>query len=152
MTRFKEVQLGWVVLVAVGLVLLLITILFSLQLGTRPITTPSYLLVCGTLGLSLAFAYRMQIEVTDEEVIITFGIGMIRRRIPITKIISITEVTNPWYYGWGMRIIPNGWLYNVSGPQAVELQLDTGRVVRIGTRRQAELAGVLRRIIRPPKP
>jgi hypothetical protein len=42
-------------------------------------------------------------------------------------------VRNPWYYGWGVRLTPHGILYNVSGLNAVELLLDDGRRVRVGT-------------------
>jgi hypothetical protein len=42
-------------------------------------------------------------------------------------------VKNPWYYGWGIRLIPGGWLYNVSGFWAVELQMKNGKRYRIGT-------------------
>jgi hypothetical protein len=42
-------------------------------------------------------------------------------------------VKNPWYYGWGIHLIPGGWLYNVSGWEAVELQMKNGNKYRIGT-------------------
>jgi hypothetical protein len=42
-------------------------------------------------------------------------------------------VRNRWYYGWGIRITPRGWLYNVSGLDAVELALKNGKCVRIGS-------------------
>jgi hypothetical protein len=39
-----------------------------------------------------------------------------------------------------MRLIPNGWLYNMSGTKGIELQLKSGRVVRIGSANPEELA------------
>jgi hypothetical protein len=42
-------------------------------------------------------------------------------------------VKNPWYYGWGIHLTPSGWLYNVSGFWAVELQMKNGKKYRIGT-------------------
>jgi hypothetical protein len=42
-------------------------------------------------------------------------------------------VTNPWWYGWGIRLIPGGWMWNITGNQAVELKLKSGRLLRIGT-------------------
>lgn len=144
MTRFKEIQMGWLVIVAMGMVLILITILFSLQLGTRPITTPVYLLVFGISGLALALTYRMQTEVTGDAVIIAFGVGIIRKKVLVDDVTSVREVTNPWYYGWGIRVIPNGWLYNMGGSKAVELQLHSGKVLRIGTKKQTELASVIK--------
>jgi hypothetical protein len=42
-------------------------------------------------------------------------------------------VENPWYYGWGIRFTPRGWLFNVSGFSAIELQMKSGKLYRIGT-------------------
>jgi hypothetical protein len=62
-----------------------------------------------------------------------FGIGVIRRRFPIAAIESARTVRNPWYCGWGIHRIRNGWLFNVSGFDAVELGMADGRRYRIGT-------------------
>ena len=62
-----------------------------------------------------------------------FGIGMIRREIPVTEILAVSVVRNPWSYGWGLRLIPGGSLWNVSGFDAVELRLHDGKLFRIGT-------------------
>jgi hypothetical protein len=48
-------------------------------------------------------------------------------------IASYQVVKNPWYYGWGIRLTPHGWLYNVSGSYAVEIKMKTGKKYRIGT-------------------
>jgi len=42
-------------------------------------------------------------------------------------------VHNHWYYGRGIKLTPHGWLFNVSGFDAVEIQLKNGRKYRIGT-------------------
>ncbi|MDY7014940.1 MAG: hypothetical protein SVX43_15355 [Cyanobacteriota bacterium] len=54
-------------------------------------------------------------------------------------------VKNPWYYGWGIRLTPRGWLFNVSGLDAVEISLNSGRHFRIGTDRPRELERAIRR-------
>ncbi len=53
--------------------------------------------------------------------------------VPLSEIESHSAVRNPWYYGWGLRRTPIGWLYNVSGLEAVEITMKDGRKVRIGT-------------------
>ena len=40
---------------------------------------------------------------------------------------------NKWWYGWGLRWIPGGSMYNVWGFDAVELELRSGKVFRIGS-------------------
>lgn len=42
------------------------------------------------------------------------------------------EVRSPWDYGWGIRLTSHGWLFNVSGFNAVELELKNNRKFRIG--------------------
>jgi hypothetical protein len=37
------------------------------------------------------------------------------------------------WYGWSIRLTPHGWLYSVSGLAAVELTLQDGKRLRIGT-------------------
>ena len=62
-----------------------------------------------------------------------FGVGLIRRELRVSDIVAVSVVRNPWSYGWGLRLIPGGWLWNVSGLDAVELRLHDGKLFRIGT-------------------
>lgn len=106
-------------------------------------TASSYAVAMGILGLMLLLMYQLQIEVSDSQVLVRFGMGLIKRRIPVDAMQSVEVVSTKWYYGWGIRLIPNGWLYNVSGTKGIEIQLKTGRVVRIGSVNPEELARVV---------
>jgi hypothetical protein len=76
----------------------------------------------------------MTTTVNAEWITVSFGMGIIRKRIQISRIKNIEIVKNPWYYGWGIRLIPKGMLYNISGSEGVELTfIDTDRVIRIGS-------------------
>jgi len=44
-----------------------------------------------------------------------------------------SPVRNKWYYGWGIRRLERGWMYNVSGLDAVEICMKNGKIYRIGT-------------------
>jgi hypothetical protein len=46
------------------------------------------------------------------------------------------------------RITPHGWLYNVSGLDAVEIQLCSGKKFRIGTDQSSELTSILQGVIK----
>lgn len=140
MAPYKEQQTGWLVIVPVGVMFLLLTYLYSFQIGGRPMTVGSYFIAVGILCLLLILMYRLQTEVSDTRIVVRFGLGLIRRSIPVDAIQSVEVVTNKWYYGWGIRMIPNGWLYNVSGMKGIELRLTSGRVVRIGSAKPEELA------------
>jgi len=75
----------------------------------------------------------LTVRVADGEIQARFGVGLIRRTVRLADVDGYRAVTNPWYYGWGIRLIPGGWLYNVSGRSAVEMDLGGGGRVRFGT-------------------
>ena len=72
--------------------------------------------------------------------------GLIRKRFPIGDIHGARIVQNKWYYGWGIRLTPHGWLFNVSGFDAVELELKNKRKFRIGTDDPQELLMAIQRV------
>lgn len=96
-------------------------------------TNPFLLIILAALAVSLLLFSILTVKVDGEEVSVRFGVGLIRKRFPLSEIESHSAVRNPWYYGWGLRRTPIGWLYNVSGLEAVEITLKDGRKVRIGT-------------------
>jgi hypothetical protein len=75
----------------------------------------------------------MTVEVDQDRLSFWFGPGWIRRSFRLAEIESWTAVTNPWWYGWGIHLTPQGWLYNVGGRGAVHLKLRDNRQLRVGT-------------------
>jgi hypothetical protein len=47
------------------------------------------------------------------------------------------------YGGWGIRLGPKGWAFNVSGNRGVRLTFDDGRTLLIGSQRADELVAAL---------
>ena len=84
------------------------------------------------------------VEVDDEAITVWFGLGVIRKKLFLKDVTSCQAVINPWYYGWGIRKIPLGWLYNVSGFSAVELEMVDGKKNRIGTNEPEKLEEAVR--------
>lgn len=127
MTRYRHRQVGWAILVP--------SLLPVLLAGTISIALRTWFPLVALLPLlllMLAFA-SLTVEVSDSDVNVQFGIGLFRRRVPLQQVASIQPVTTSWLHGWGIRVIPGGRLYNVSGSEAVELVLADGRRVWIGT-------------------
>ena len=62
-----------------------------------------------------------------------FGVGLIRRQFRLNDIESYEQVRNKWWYGWGIKLTPHGWMFNVSGFDAMQIRLKNGRQYRIGT-------------------
>jgi hypothetical protein len=99
------------------------------------------------LGIGLGFFLTLTVEITSHSIDVIFGpIPLLRRVIPFDMIKESKLVKYPWYYGYGIRWIPNGKLYNVSGSDALELTLITGKRVLIGTDDPERLAEVFGKI------
>jgi hypothetical protein len=81
----------------------------------------------------------LTVEVGADAVTAQFGPGFLKRRIPLRRIRYIRPIEIPWYFGWGVRWIPRGWMFRGSGIAVVELDLDDGRRFCIGTPEPKEL-------------
>jgi hypothetical protein len=86
----------------------------------------------------------LTVTVRDQAIHVFVGPGLIRRRIPLRRIRTVRTVRTPWYYGWGIRLTPSGWLWNVWGSSGVEIRFDDGHRFRIGSDESDKLAEVLR--------
>lgn len=87
-----------------------------------------------TLLVCLLIFYKITISVDETGVTFSLGVGLIKKNYPVDEIKSCKPVKNFPLTGFGIRKIPNGWLYNVSGLGAIELAFkNKSWVVRIGT-------------------
>ena len=127
-TRYQHTQVGWV---SIGVSATAGAIMVAACLWTCQ--KPALLLGAALLGLVLTQTYRMTVTVEDGKVIVSSGTGHLRKVVDLDEVDACEPVKNRWWYGWGLRLIPNGWLINVSGLDAVELRYRGGGVLRIGT-------------------
>jgi hypothetical protein len=109
--------------------------------GPVPLTTAAL------VGLVLVLFSTLTVIVRDGAMDVFFGPGLIRRRIPLGRIREVRVVKTPWYYGWGIRLTPTGWLWNVSGLDGVEVQFDDGHRFRVGSDEPNRLAEALLRVL-----
>ncbi len=92
------------------------------------------LVVYMILAAALALVFSsMTVTVAEGFVSLKFGLGLFRKRFKLSDIESCRSVRNPWYYGWGIRRIPGGWFFGVSGQTALELTMRSGKRFRIGS-------------------
>ncbi len=78
-------------------------------------------------GIVFVLFHSLTVRISPSDIAISFGVGLIRKRFPIGDIRSVRTVRNRWYNGFGIRKIRGGWLYNVSGFDAIEIQLKNER-------------------------
>tara|TARA_B100000959_G_scaffold278425_1_gene336741 strand:- start:483 stop:926 length:444 start_codon:yes stop_codon:yes gene_type:complete len=119
----------WLWFVAGGLVLGLGRWTFHTEKAHFPI-----LISISIFAAILAFLFAgLRVQVTQEKVKLSFGVGLINKTILRTQICHAVIVRNSWWYGWGIRLTPHGWMWNISGLSAVQLTYQDGKSFRIGT-------------------
>ena len=126
---YRHTQTGYLMLAFCAVAFALLMVL--LPIGSPGVTGLWLALVI--LGLTGFLFGSLTTEVGPVQVRLWFGPGLIRKSFALAEVASCSVVRNPWYYGWGIRRIPGGWLYNVSGAGAVELRLQSGGLARIGS-------------------
>ena len=89
--------------------------------------------VAVVVGIAMLIFGRLTVRVSGDSLTATFGWGWPRKTVPLADVVSARAVRNRWWYGFGIRVIPGGTLWNVWGLEAVELQRASLKPVRIGT-------------------
>jgi hypothetical protein len=138
-TSYKHTQIGFLVIGILAASTCLVGAI-ALSVGWHPVVLGVLLL----LVVALALFYSLTVEIRGSELIVSFGIGFPRFTYQLSRIREARVVRNPWFYGWGIHMTPDGWLYNVSGFLAVEIVFVDDRKVRIGTDQPNELYQALR--------
>ena len=90
----------------------------------------------------------LTVRVSNDLIELRFGIGIIRKQFDVGSIKRASIVKNKWYYGWGIRLTPHGWLYNVAGYDAVEILMHNGKQYRIGTDQPKELQHAINTVLK----
>jgi len=142
-TVYRHTQIAKVILATLGLIFVaevLITVASRFH--------PALLVVLAVIGLVALLFGSLTVSVTTEDVALRFGPGPIGKRFRVADIRGTRVVRNRWFYGWGIRWTPYGWLYNVSGLSAVEITLESGRRYRIGTDEPERLAQAIESVLR----
>lgn len=139
-SEYQHTQAGWVILVFLGLSIAAVSVVVVLARGS--LFSVGVLIA---LMILLAMSGFLTVKVTDSNVRIRFGMGPIAKNFPVASIRKARIVRNPWYYGWGIRWFPGGWLFNVSGLRAVELVMSSGRLYRIGSDEPKKLLAAINR-------
>lgn len=133
--RYRHTQFGKVIVVSVLLTAVFLVGL-GLALGDRGVIVGGPIL----MGIAALLFHSLTIEIDAVHLTFRLGIGLIRKRIPLAEIREVRPVRNDWIHGWGIHRTPHGWLYNVSGWEAVEIALASGKCLRLGTDEPCKLA------------
>ena len=141
MTRYEHTQIGHVIIWSLLAIILIVSGFAGLSHREIPLVVSIILLVC------LVLFYKLRITIEDETLCASFGPGIIRKRVRLAEIVGCEPIRIRWWYGWGIHLTPFGWLYNVSGLDAVAITLRAGRRFALGTDDPHGLLAALRAAI-----
>lgn len=131
------------VILLLPLMLIFIGVLIKSGFSTDPITIV-VLFVIVTFLFCLLIFYQLTIKISNDSISFSLGIGLVGKTYKFSDIKSCKAVTNSALNGIGIRMLSNGWLYNVTGLKAVELQFKNRKsVVRIGTDKPEEISNFI---------
>ena len=140
--QYKHTQIGYFLLIVYSIAVLFVGHL-NIMTNFNPFALASLIIVLIALGIFT----RLTVTVDDQMIKVQFGLRIIRKAFRLNEIEAYRVVKNPWYYGWGIRFTPRGWLFNVSGFSAIELQMKNGKTYRIGTDDPDNLAAALNKVL-----
>ena len=138
MEQYKHTQIGYLLLISYGVAALFMVYL-NVMVDFHPLAFAGLIIIL----IVLRVFSRLTVTIDDQIIKVEFGLRVIRRVFPLNEIEVYRVVRNPWYYGWGIRLTPRGWLFNVSGLSAIELEMKNGKRYRIGTDEPENLAKAL---------
>ena len=93
----------------------------------------SAIVMIGVYLFGISLFYSFTVQVAGGKIKFWFGIGLFRKTYALSEIKSTRQVKNPWYYFWGVKSIPGGWLYSIAPGEALKLVLKNGLIVHVGT-------------------
>jgi len=116
-TRYEHTQIGHVIIWSLLAIILIASggLIASPFHREPPVVISIILLVC------LVLFYKLRITIEDKTLRASYGPGIIRKRVRLAE------------NGWGIHLTPYGWLYNVSGFDAVAITLRDGKRFAFGT-------------------
>jgi hypothetical protein len=141
---YRHTQIGYLTVIVI--IVAALGIVATLPDDVRPVTFG----VAGLMVIIAVLFSSLTVEVGDGELRFHFGPGFWRKRIALSDVKAATTTQSSWWEGWGIRITPRGMLYNVSGTDAVEIELRSGRQFRIGTDEPEALVQAIRTAISVP--
>ena len=141
MTRYEHTQIGHVIIWSLLAIILIANGLTGTLIHWPAGVVSLVLVVC------LVLFYKLKITIEDEALRASFGPGIIRKKVRLAEVVGCDPIRIHWWYGWGIHLTPDGWLYNVSGFDAVAIRLRDGKKFALGTDDPCGLVDAIRRNI-----
>jgi len=137
---YTQIGIITILMIALAAVFTAFVFISGLEPNAGPFLMVVGFAVVGLFIFALAAFYSFTIQIAGEKLDFWFGFGVGKRSFDIADIRSIEIVKTPWYYFWGIKSIPGGWLYSIApGGEAIELVFMDRKKIHLGTNRAAEI-------------
>lgn len=137
--KYKHTQIGYLMLIVTLAVLVLFAWTYITGANEPPsVDSGNNFLMTSIMVIILCILTSfgtLQVHIDGKHLRIRFGYGIYRKKFLLNDIISVKTVKNHRWYGRGIRrwLWRKMWIYNVSGFDAIEIQMKNGKIYRIGT-------------------
>jgi len=138
--RYEHRQGGGFTRLTFVIGLLVLPVLYALD----PKAGPALLIAAPLLLLAFAAFDGLTIRIDGQALSWRFGhLGFPRGRVALTDIASAAVTRTTFREGWGIRRTRRGWLYNVSGYDAVLVTRRAGKTFLLGSDEARKLKSAL---------
>lgn len=136
---------------SVAIILPLLLLFSGLLIKSGLSNTPDFhihLILVIVFLICLLVFYKLTIIVDNEFVKFKLGIGLVSKSYKISDLKSCKPIATSVLNGIGIRMLTNGWLYNVTGLKAIELRfVNKNSIVQIGTNKPDEISQLIQSLI-----
>jgi hypothetical protein len=135
--KYRHTQYGALMFIVFLLTGILIAVVVLRILDEDRVLSAILMILIYLSGLVMFSA--LTVEISEEKLKFWFGIGVVRKAIALSEIQSAEVVKNPWYFFWGIKLIPGGWFYAIAPGTAVQIELKDSRIIQLGTDQSEKL-------------
>jgi hypothetical protein len=145
---YEHTQVGWPMRIG----LLAGAVLFVGMIALNDLRdSPSaqvVLLLGATLAVAIGWLWSsLTVRIADSALRLQFGLGLPRKTVPLADLESVEVTRTRFLDGWGVHRTRRGWIYNVSGFDAVLLRRKDGKALLVGTDEPRKLKAALERAL-----
>jgi hypothetical protein len=128
--QYHHRQFGTFIVAALAAAIIILSLSLLRSESFDAVQLPVFLVLLA----GIALFYALTIEIREDTLYIRMGIGLIRKKVPLSEIAEARKVRIPVYAGWGIHGIPGLlWVWNVSGRDGVELGFKRGGRLIVGS-------------------
>lgn len=150
---YEHTQAGWPTRVAL-LAVAMIFVGSTMLAGPGEVETADAVMLAGAAAALVIgwFWSSLTVRIADGALRLQFGLGVPRRTIRLSDIESLEVTRTRFWDGWGVRRTRRGWLYNVSGFDALLVRRKDGSTLLVGTDEPRKLKAALERALSAGNP